>query len=85
MTRSPAPPPSPPPPEPLCTAIESSSSKKRTHGLAYLALSKISRTLDSDSPNHMVSSSGPLMLMKLALHSFATALAKSVLPHPGGP
>lgn len=49
-----------------------------------LALSKISRTLASDSPNHMVSSSGPLTEMKLAWHSLAIALASSVLPQPGG-
>jgi hypothetical protein len=42
-------------------------------------------TLASDSPNHMVSSSGPLTLMKLAWHSLAMALASSVLPQPGGP
>jgi hypothetical protein len=30
----------------------------------------------------MVSSSGPFTLMKLAWHSFAIALASSVLPHP---
>lgn len=33
----------------------------------------------------MLSSSGPLTLIKLALLSLATALARSVLPHPGGP
>lgn len=51
----------------------------------WLTLSKISRTLASDSPNHMVRSSGPLTEMKLAWHSLAIALASSVLPHPGGP
>lgn len=50
-----------------------------------LTLSKISRTLASDSPNHMVSNSGPLMEMKFAWHSLAMALASSVLPQPGGP
>lgn len=50
-----------------------------------LTLSKISLTLASDSPNHMVSSSGPLMEIKLAWHSLAMALANKVLPHPGGP
>ena len=34
------------------------------------------------APNHMVSSSGPLTLMKLAWHSLAMALASSVLPQP---
>ena len=52
---------------------------------AHLALSNTSRTFASDSPNHMVSSSGPLMEMKLAWHSLAMALASRVLPQPGGP
>ncbi|KAH0463384.1 hypothetical protein IEQ34_007966 [Dendrobium chrysotoxum] len=65
--------------------IESSSSKKRTHGADCRALSKISLTLASLSPNHMVSSSGPLTLIKLAWHSFAIAFASRVLPQPGGP
>ena len=51
----------------------------------HLALSNTSRTLASDSPNHMVSSSGPLMEMKFAWHSLAMALASRVLPQPGGP
>mmetsp|Transcript_3130 Transcript_3130/g.10938 ORF Transcript_3130/g.10938 Transcript_3130/m.10938 type:complete len:201 (-) Transcript_3130:1479-2081(-) len=84
ITRSPAPPASPPPP-PRDLAIESSSSKNSTQGAACLALSKTSRTFASDSPNHMVSSSGPLTEMKLAPQQLATALAMSVLPHPGGP
>lgn len=84
MTRSAAPPASPIE-EPLERAIESSSSKKSTQGAAERALSKISRTLASDSPNHMVRSSGPLTEMKLAEHSLAMALARSVLPQPGGP
>ena len=50
-----------------------------------LTLSKTSLTLASDSPNHMVNSSGPLMEMKLAWHSLAIALARSVFPQPGGP
>lgn len=48
-------------------------------------LSKISLTLASDSPNHMVSNSGPFIEIKLAWHSFAIALANNVLPQPGGP
>mmetsp|Transcript_37639 Transcript_37639/g.73535 ORF Transcript_37639/g.73535 Transcript_37639/m.73535 type:complete len:243 (+) Transcript_37639:349-1077(+) len=84
ITRSPAPPASPPE-LPRARAIESSSSKKSTQGADCLALSKISLTLLSDSPNHMVSSSGPLIEMKLDWHSLAIAFASSVLPHPGGP
>lgn len=48
-------------------------------------MSKISLTLASLYPNHMVNISGPLMEIKLAEHSLATALANKVLPHPGGP
>jgi len=65
--------------------MESNSSKNKTQGLAYLALSNISLTFPSDSPNHIVNNSGPLTEIKLAEHSLATALANSVLPHPGGP
>ena len=83
-TRSAAPPASPTL-EPRCVAIESSSSKKSTQGADWRALSKISRTFASDSPNHIVRSSGPLTLMKFAWHSFAIAFARSVLPQPGGP
>lgn len=56
-----------------------SSSKNSTQGEAERALSKMSRTLASDSPNNIVSSSGPLTEMKLAWHSLAMALASSVL------
>lgn len=84
MTRSPAPPASPRL-EPLDLAIESSSSKKRIQGAAVLALSNTSRTLASDSPNHIVRSSGPLTEMKFATLSLAMAFAMRVLPHPGGP
>lgn len=41
------------------------------------AIPKAERTL--------LSSSGPLTEIKLALLSFATAFANNVLPHPGGP
>lgn len=50
-----------------------------------LTLSNTSRTLASDSPNHIVSISGPLMETKFAWHSLAIALARRVFPHPGGP
>ena len=70
---------------PLATPIESSSSKKSTHGAEDQALSKTSLTFASDSPKYIVKSSGPLIDIKLAEHSLATALARRVLPHPGGP
>ena len=58
ITRSPA---SEPPeaPSERAFAMESISSKKRMHGAAARALSNRLRTLASDSPNHIVSSSGP--------------------------
>ncbi|RNA33076.1 ribosome biogenesis atpase rix7 [Brachionus plicatilis] len=62
-----------------------SSGKGITHGAACLALSNTSRTFASDSPNHMVNNSGPLIDIKLAWHSLAMALASRVLPQPGGP
>eukprot|EP00965_Chrysotila_dentata_P085622 2824416-Pleurochrysis_carterae.AAC.1 len=43
------------------------------HGAAPRALLKSSRTFDSDSPNHIESSSGPLTEMKLDLTSLAIA------------
>ena len=42
-------------------------------------------TFFSLSPMYMERSSGPLTLKKWTLHSVATALARSVLPVPGGP
>jgi len=39
----------------------------------------------SDSPSHLVKISGPSTEMKLTPHSFAMALASSVLPVPEGP
>jgi len=66
-------------------AIESNSSKKSTHGLAAWARSNRSRTLFSLAPMYLLRISGPLTLIKLRPHSFATADARSVLPHPGKP
>ena len=63
---------------PRRVAIESSSSKKSTHGADCRALSNISRTFASLSPNHMVRSSGPFTLIKLAWHSLAIAFASSL-------
>lgn len=51
----------------------------------WITLSNTSRTLASDSPNHIVNSSGPFMEMKFAWHSCAIAFANKVLPQPGGP
>lgn len=69
----------------LLGAIESNSSKNNTQGFACCALRNISRTDDSEAPIYLFNSSGPLTLIKFNPVSLATALAKSVLPHPGGP
>src|SRR5256885_14407585 len=54
-------------------------------GAALRPFLKTSRIPFSDSPTHLLKTSGPLMEMKLASLSVATALASIVLPHPGGP
>ena len=84
ITRSAASPPLPTP-EPREIPIESNSSKKSTHGALWRALSNTSRTFASDSPNHIVSNSGPFTEMKFDEHSVAIAFAIKVFPHPGGP
>lgn len=55
------------------------------HGEDDLALENKDLTLFSLSPTYLLSNSGPLTAIKLALLAFATALANRVLPHPGGP
>ena len=49
------------------------------------ALRKTSRIAFSDSPSHLLKTSGPFMDIKLASLSVATARASRVLPQPGGP
>lgn len=65
-------------------ASASISSKKRTQGAAAPARAKSWRTARSLSPTYLLSSSGPLMEMKLAPDAAAAALATSVFPQPGG-
>ena len=60
----------------------SSSSKKMTQGAEALARVKTCRTLDSDSPTYMFSSSGPLTLMKFAPLWLDRAFARRVFPQP---
>ena len=69
----------------LIPAILSNSSKKIIEGLDCLAFLNTSLTAFSDSPTHLDISSGPLIVMKLALASLAIAWARSVLPVPGAP
>ncbi|RDX39860.1 hypothetical protein OH76DRAFT_1367097, partial [Lentinus brumalis] len=64
---------------PRAFAIESNSSKDMTQGAAAHALSKTSRTFASESPNHIVSSSGPLIEMKFAWVSLAIAFCEKCL------
>ncbi len=66
-------------------AMASSSSNKMMHGAACFAFLKIWRTNFSDSPNHLLKTSGPLTAIKFAPLSVATALARRVFPVPGGP
>ena len=70
---------------PLIGAIASITSKNMMQGAACLAFLNTSRIPFSDSPTNLDNNSGPLILMKFASLSFAIALAKSVLPVPGGP
>ncbi|EER32771.1 ribosome biogenesis ATPase RIX7 [Candida tropicalis MYA-3404] len=63
----------------------SNSSKNIIHGVDARALWKTCRTALSDSPTYLFKSSGPLIEIKFALDSLATAFASKVLPHPGGP
>ena len=49
------------------------------------AFLKSSRIFFSDSPYHFEVTSGPLRAMKFTPASFATTLARSVFPVPGGP
>src|SRR6266699_3645151 len=72
-------------PIPLGGPTNMSTSKKIMDGAALRPFLKTSRMPFSDSPTHLLKSSGPLIEMKLASLSVATALASIVLPHPGGP
>src|SRR6478752_784729 len=65
--------------------MASNSSKKIIEGAISLAFLKSSLIALSDSPIHLFKSSGPFMLIKFALISFATASAKRVFPLPDGP
>jgi hypothetical protein len=53
--------------------------------VAFLASSKSFPTFFSDSPSHFDMMERELMSKKVASISLATAAARSVFPHPGGP
>ena len=55
------------------------------HGADVFAFLKISLIAFSDSPTHFDNISGPLTKIMFAPHSAASALARMVFPHPGGP
>ena len=65
--------------------MASSSSKKTIDGAAVRARRNTSRIARSDSPTYLLTSSGPRTARKLSPLSRASALAVSVLLHPGGP
>src|SRR2546425_1039666 len=71
--------------KPRTCAMASSSSRKTMQGATCFAFLKIMRTAFSDSPTHFDMTSGPLIEMKFASDSVATAFASSVFPDPGGP
>mmetsp|Transcript_21046 Transcript_21046/g.31769 ORF Transcript_21046/g.31769 Transcript_21046/m.31769 type:complete len:203 (+) Transcript_21046:1754-2362(+) len=58
---------------------------KMIHGAFFFACAKISRTRDAPTPTNISTNSEPEMEMKGTPASPATALAKRVLPVPGGP
>ncbi len=69
----------------LFGAMASISSIKIIVGAVFSASSKIVLIFFSLSPYHLLITSGPFNKIKFASDSFATALAKSVFPVPGGP
>lgn len=66
-------------------AIESTSSMKITLGLLALAILNNVFISFSLSPTYLLIKSDEETEKKVALHSVAQALAKNVLPVPGGP
>lgn len=55
------------------------------HGACFLAMENKSRTLDGPTPTNISRNSDPETVMKGTLASPAVALARRVLPVPGGP
>ena len=75
----------PPKPEPLARPTASSSSIKIIAGAFLRPLAKRSLTLEAPTPTNISTNSEPETLKKGTFASPATALAKRVLPVPGGP
>ena len=73
-------------PSPRAESNESTSSRKMTLGWRSRAILKSARTIFSDSPTYFeVRDAADAAKKLLALDSVATALARKVLPVPGGP
>ena len=75
----------PPMPVPRCLATASISSIKMIHGACFLPSSKRSLTRDAPTPTNISTKSEPEIEKKGTPASPATALARRVLPVPGGP
>ena len=75
----------PPRPAPRWRPTASISSINMIQGLFFLACSKRSRTLDAPTPTNISTKSEPEIEKNWTPASPATALARSVLPVPGGP
>ena len=73
------------PEPPRWLASESISSMKMVEGAWKRAMSKRSLTIRSASPRYLEASVDDVSEKKVVPHSVATALARSVLPVPGGP
>ena len=69
----------------LLGAIASNSSINMIDGAFASASSKNSLRFSSDPPTYLLMISGPLIAIKCASLSLATAFASNVLPVPGGP
>lgn len=75
----------PPPPPSLLPVIESTSSIKIMEGFFSLAILNRVLIIFSDSPTYLEIKSAAEIEKNVASHSVAQALAKNVLPVPGGP
>mmetsp|Transcript_20339 Transcript_20339/g.63974 ORF Transcript_20339/g.63974 Transcript_20339/m.63974 type:complete len:213 (+) Transcript_20339:69-707(+) len=75
----------PSPPSPLLDPMESTSSMKMMDGAASRAMTNNSRTMREPSPMYFWTSSAPDTRTNVQSVWCATALARSVLPVPGGP
>jgi hypothetical protein len=75
----------PPRPAPRWRPTASISSMNTRHGAFFLAWSKRSRTRLAPTPTNISTNSEPEMEKKGTPASPATALARRVLPEPGGP